>query len=66
MIKDELENNPAELLKEKIPGVRSIKKSAVISFAERDDLWNEWESKYNNLQDLDRIETAKSFFMPMR
>ncbi|GAB6180381.1 hypothetical protein JCM14036_17000 [Desulfotomaculum defluvii] len=52
----------AELLRGKIPGVRSIKKSAVISFAERDDLWSEWESKYNNLQDLDRIETAKSFF----
>ncbi len=52
----------AELLKGKIPGVRSIKKSAVINFAERDDLWSEWEAKYNNLQDLDRVETAKSFF----
>lgn len=50
------------LLKGKIPGVRSIKKSAVISFAERDDLWAEWEAKYNNLLDLDRIEPAKSFF----
>lgn len=52
----------ADLLKGKIPGVRSIKKSAVISFAERDDLWSDWEAKYNNLQDLDRIDTAKSFF----
>ncbi|MHB8127313.1 MAG: hypothetical protein ACYDEJ_17160 [Desulfitobacteriaceae bacterium] len=52
----------ADLLKGKIPGVRSIKKSAVICFAERDDLWSDWEAKYNNLQDLDKIETAKSFF----
>lgn len=52
----------SELLAGKIPGVRSIKKSAVISFSERDDLWGEWEAKYNKLQDLNRIETAKSFF----
>ena len=52
----------ADLLKGKIPGVRSIKKSAIISWSERDDLWSQWETKYNNLQDLDRIETAKSFF----
>jgi len=51
-----------DLLKGKIPGVRSIKKAAVICFAERDDLWSEWEAKYNNLLDLDRIKTAKSFF----
>ena len=52
----------ADLLKGKISGVRSIRKASIISWAERDDLWSEWESKYNNLQDLDRIETAKSFF----
>ncbi|AOZ75743.1 hypothetical protein AC231_04745 [Clostridium pasteurianum] len=52
----------SEMLKGKIPGVRSIKKAAVISFAERDDLWAEWETKYNNLQDEDRIKTALSFF----
>jgi len=52
----------ADLLKGKIAGVRSIRKGAVISWAERDDLWSEWEIKYNDLQDLDRIETAKSFF----
>ena len=51
----------ADLLKGKIPGVRSIRKASVIGWAERDDLWGEWEVKYNNLQDLDRIETAKSF-----
>ena len=56
----------ADLLKGKIPGVRSIKKSAIISWSERDDLWSQWETKYNNLQDLDRIETAKSFFMTMK
>lgn len=52
----------AELLAGKVPGVRSIRKSAVISFSERDDLWSEWEAKYNKLKDLNRIETAKSFF----
>jgi predicted phage terminase large subunit-like protein len=52
----------ADLLKGKIPGVRSIKKSAIIHWAERDELWSQWQTKYNNLQDLDRIETAKSFF----
>lgn len=52
----------ADLLKGKISGVRSIKKSAVISFAERDDLWSEWEKIYNNLEDEDRIKTALSFF----
>ncbi len=52
----------ADLLRGKIPGVRSIKKASIISWSARDDLWAEWEGKYNNLQDLDRIETAKSFF----
>ena len=52
----------AELLKGKIPGVRSIRKSAVISFSERDDLWGEWERLYNNLKDLDRINTAKEYY----
>ncbi|MFT8341808.1 MAG: hypothetical protein ABF652_10295 [Clostridium beijerinckii] len=42
-------------LKGKISGVRSIKKSAAISFAERDDLCSEWEKIYNNLEDEDRI-----------
>lgn len=31
----------ADLLKGKISGVRSIRKSAIISFSERDDLWGE-------------------------
>lgn len=53
----------ADMLKGKIPGVRSIKKAAVICFAEREDLWSDWEAQYNNLLDLDRIDTAKSFFM---
>jgi hypothetical protein len=52
----------ADLLRGKIPGVRSIKKASIINWSARDDLWADWESKYNNLQDLDRIETAKSFF----
>lgn len=52
----------ADLLKGKIPGVRSIRKAAVIQFSDRDDLWSEWEMKYNNLQDEDRINAALSFF----
>ncbi len=56
----------ADLLKGKIPGVRSIRKSAVISFSDRDDLWGEWERLYNNLLDFDRIDTARSFFAENR
>lgn len=52
----------ADLLKGKIPGVRSIKKSAIIKWSEREDLWSEWEQLYNNLQDEDRINSALSFF----
>jgi len=52
----------SDLLKGRIPGVRSIKKAAIINWSARDDLWGEWEKSYNNLKDLDRIETAKSFF----
>lgn len=52
----------ADLLKGKIPGVRSIRKAAIISFSDRDDLWGEWEKLYNNLKDYDRINTAKAYF----
>ncbi|MDD3137758.1 MAG: hypothetical protein PHX08_02150 [Lachnospiraceae bacterium] len=52
----------AELLKGKIPGVRSIRKAAIISFSDRADLWGEWEKLYNNLKDPDRINTAKEYF----
>ncbi len=52
----------ADLLKGRIPGVRSIKKSAIIDWSERDDLWGEWERIYNNLSDEDRLNTAKSYF----
>ncbi len=52
----------SDLLKGRIPGVRSIKKSAIINWSNRDDLWSEWEKIYNDLKDLDRINSAKSFF----
>lgn len=52
----------SDLLKGRIPGVRSIKKAAIIQWSERDDLWSEWEKQYNNLSDQDRINTALSFF----
>lgn len=39
----------AELLKGKIPGVRSIRRAAVICFSDRDDLWGKWEMLYNDL-----------------
>jgi predicted phage terminase large subunit-like protein len=57
-----VEDLMADLLKGKIPGVRSVRKSAVIQFSDRDDLWSEWEAKYNNLQDEDRVNSALSFF----
>ncbi len=53
----------AELLKGKIPGVRSIRKAAIISFSERDDLWGEWERIYNNLADDGRIDSAWEYFL---
>lgn len=52
----------ADLLKGKIAGVRSIRKSAVTSFSDRDDLWGEWERIYNNLKDDNRIINAKAYF----
>jgi len=51
----------ADLLKGKIPGVRSIRKASIVKWSES-DYWSEWETKYNNLQDDDRINSAKSFF----
>lgn len=52
----------SDLLKGRIPGVRSIKKAAIIQWSERDDFWSKWEKLYNDLSDLDRINTALSFF----
>ncbi|NLD18829.1 MAG: phage terminase large subunit [Clostridiales bacterium] len=52
----------ADLLKGKIAGVRSIRKSAVTAFSDRDDLWGEWERIYNNLKDDNRIINAKTYF----
>ena len=52
----------ADLLKGKISGVRSIRKAAILSFSERDDLWGEWERLYNNLSDEDRIATARTYY----
>lgn len=52
----------ADMLKGKIAGVRSIRKAAIVSFSERDDLWGEWEKCYNNLLDDNRINTAKTYF----
>lgn len=45
----------SDLLKGRIPGVRSMKKAAINQWSERDDLWSEWEKQYNNLLDQDRI-----------
>jgi len=52
----------SELLKGQISGVRSIRKSAIISWSSREDLWEQWEKLYNNLADENRIETAKAYF----
>lgn len=52
----------SDLLNGKIAGFKSIKKSAVIEFSTKDNLWNEWEKLYTNLEDIDRDKTALSFF----
>jgi predicted phage terminase large subunit-like protein len=44
------------------PGYDSKKYQAVISFATRDDLWDEWKKKFTNLNDLKREDTAEKFF----
>jgi len=52
-----------DLLKCKISDARSIRKAAILSFSERDDLWGEWERVYNNLADDARIDNAREYFL---
>jgi hypothetical protein len=35
---------------------------SIVRFAERDDLWEQWRSRYTNLDDADRAATARRFF----
>ncbi|MBU5441220.1 phage terminase large subunit [Paenibacillus sp. MSJ-34] len=48
----------------KNPRYRSVKYKAVLSFAQRQDLWDEWESIYTDLElgDEEREQAALSFF----
>ncbi|WP_243854968.1 hypothetical protein [Halalkalibacterium halodurans] len=49
----------SDLLKGRIPGVRSIKNEAIIQ-------WSEREKQYTNLSDRDRIDTALSFLIQIK
>lgn len=51
----------AHLLKDPTAKIRR-KYRAVESFAERQDLWNQWKVLYCNLDDPDAAETAKAFY----
>ena len=44
------------------PLYNSKKYSAVIKFSEAYELWNEWEKLLTNMEDENRLETAKKFF----
>lgn len=44
------------------PLYNSKKYSAVIKFSEAYELWNEWERLITNMEDENRLETAKNFF----
>jgi len=46
----------------KNPAYQSVKYKAVISFAERDDLWSEWEKIFTDLDNENREQDAKAFF----
>lgn len=35
---------------------------AVISWSERQDVWEQWKLIYNNIEDLERVQKADSFF----
>ena len=45
------------------PGYRTVKYKAVLSFAQREDLWEQWEKIYTDLANENREEEARSFFM---
>ena len=46
----------------KNPAYRAIKYQAVISFSKADDLWQQWESIYTDLDNDDREREALAFF----
>lgn len=41
---------------------KSREYKAIISWSDRRDLWDQWTSIYTNLDDDDRLETAKKFY----
>lgn len=48
------------------PGYRTVKYKAVLSFAQRQDLWDQWEEIYIDLSNENHEEDARSFFMSNR
>jgi len=53
----------SDLLKPESTGWRKIKKQAVISWAERIDLWDKWQDIYTDLNNGEREQEAYSFFI---
>ena len=53
----------ADLMNNKIPGVRIMRKSAIEKFSTRDDLWNQWEKLYTCLDDENRLNTARQYYL---
>ena len=47
------------------PGYRTRKYKAIISWSERNDLWDKWKDLYTNLDvpDEERIEKAQKFYL---
>lgn len=54
----------AKILKN--PGYKTVKYKAVISFADRQDLWDQWEKIFTDLSNENREEEAQDFFMANR
>lgn len=53
----------SELLSEETTGWKKIRKQGIISWAKAQDLWEQWEKLYTNLNDPDREKTALDFFI---
>ena len=47
----------------KNPGYKTVKYKAVLSFAERQDFWEKWQEIYTDLNNENREEDARSFFI---
>lgn len=44
------------------PSYESKKYKSILSFSEREDLWNDWRKIYRNIDDSERVINARSFY----